>query len=118
MKQAYIALVFLMLVPKIVFGQNALSIDQNEPNFGKNNDSFFGWVKAVRQQFYPVASEKYAGEMRKESKEPVYRINIFYTKSGDVERVEGPGFQTTTYKYNAGGDLLLVDQIGDYDQKY
>jgi len=107
-----------MLISEITFGQNALSIDQNEANFGKQNNNFHGWVKAVRQQFYPVASKKYADEMRKKSKDPIYQINVFYTKSGDVEREEGPGFQITTYKYNANGDIVMIDQIGDYDQKY
>jgi len=110
----------MLLIPvsEIAFGQNALSIDQNEANFGKQNNNFHGWVKAVRQQFYSVASKKYADEMRKEDKEAIYRINVFYTKSGDVERVEGPGFQTILYKYNANGDLILVDQTGDDDQKH
>ena len=121
MKKIYSLFFLLMLftlTPKIIFGQNALSIDQNEAHFGKYNHNFHGWVKAVRQQFYPVASKKYADEMKKEGKTPIYRINIFYTKSGDVERVEGPGLQTTAYKYNANGDLTRIDQTGDYDQKY
>ncbi len=111
-------LVCIFLIPNGLNGQNALSIDQNEANFGKYNDNFHGWVKSVKQQFYTVASKKYADEMRKDGRGPIYKINVFYDKSGNVERVEGPGFQTTTYRYNANGDLILVDQIGDYDQKY
>jgi len=107
-----------MTFPAIISGQNALSIDQNEANFGKYNSNFYGWVRAVKQQYYTVASKKYADEMRKNTKEPIYRINIYYTKSGDVEREEGPGFQTTVYKYNENGDVSIIEQTGDYDQKY
>ncbi len=114
-------LVFLMLLIVscgTIKGQNALSIDQNEANFGKNNNNFHGWVKSVKQQFYPVASKKYADEMRKEGKDPIYQINIYYTKSGDVARIEGPGPQVITYEYNANGDVSFIDQTGDFEQKY
>jgi len=116
--QWFVFLASLIIVPGIVNGQNALSIDQNEANFGKQNNNFHGWVRAVRQQFYTVASKKYADEMRKNGKEPIYSINIFYTKSGDIERIEGPGFQTITYKYNEDGGVSFIEQTGDYDQKY
>ena len=111
-------LLFLIVIPEIVKGQNALSIDQNEANFGKYNNRYHGWVKSVKQQFYTVATKKYADEMKKDAKSPIYQINVFYTKYGEPERVEGPGFQVTTYKYNTNGDVSLIDQIGDFDQKY
>jgi len=116
--QLLVFLILLIVSTGTIKGQNALSIDQNEANFGKNDNNFHGRVKSVKQRFYPVASKKYADEMVKEGKEPIYQINIYYTKLGKVERVEGPGHQITTYKYNAKGDILLIDQTGDYEQKY
>ena len=121
MKKVYrvlIFLAFLFAASGIMNGQNALSIDQNEVNFGKYNDNFRGWVRAVRQQYYNVAPKRAGDEMKKDGKGSIYQINVFYTKAGNIERVEGPGFQTTTYKYNDRGDMLLVDQTGDYDEKY
>jgi len=99
-------------------GQTALSIDQNEANFGFTNEKFHGWVKGVKQRFYSVAPKKYGNEMRKESNNPIYQINVFYDRIGKIERVEGPGFTTITNKYNQYGDLITSDKIGDYDQKY
>ena len=121
MKKTYLLFCFLILLslaPGIAKGQTALSIDQNETNFEFTNEKFHGWVRAVKQRFYTVAPKKYNDGMRKESKEPIYRINIFYNKAGNAERVEGPGFTTTTNKYNQYGDLVTSDKIGDYDQKY
>ena len=116
--QTLVFLVFLIITPGIINGQNVLSIDQNEANFGKYNNNFHGWVKAVKQQFYGVAPKRSGDEMKKDGREPIYRINIFYTKTGDVERIEGPGFQSITYKYNANGAVTVIDQTGDFDQKY
>ncbi|MDR0230955.1 MAG: hypothetical protein LBI82_02415 [Dysgonamonadaceae bacterium] len=115
--QVFVFLMFL-IVPGTINGQNVLSIDQNEANFGKYNNNYRGWVRSVKQQFYNIAPRKSGSEMKKDGKSPIYQINTFYTKSGDVERVEGPGYQVTTHKYNENRDLLVVDQIGEYDQKY
>ena len=116
--QTLIFLLFLIVIHGTIKGQNVLSIDQNEANFGKYDNNLRGWVKVVRQQFYNIAPKKSGDEMKKDGKGSIYQINIFYTKAGDVERVEGPGFQTTTYTYNDNGDPIFVDQIGDYDQKH
>jgi len=105
----FVCLMLLFVSSGVINGQNALSIDQNEANFGKINRNFHGWVKSVKQRFYPVASKKYADEMTKEGRDPIYQINVYYTKTGDVARVEGPGPQVITYQYNANGDISLID---------
>ena len=118
--QILIFLVFLIATPGIIKGQTALSIDEKEANFGKYNNNFRGWVRAERQLYYNVATKRIGDELKKDGKASIYGINIFYTKKGAIERVEGPGLQTVTYKYNDRGDVIVVDRtgVGDYDEKY
>ena len=118
-KWLFCLLALLFLIPEITHGQTALSIDQNEANFGLANENIRGWVKSVKQRYYAVAAKKKSDEMIKESSKPIYEIKVFYSQSGNIERIEGPGFTSITNKYSPAKNLLVMsDKIGDYDQKH
>ena len=121
MKRIYLLFCFislLFLLPETTMGQTALSIDQNEANFGTANERVYGWVRAVKQRFFEIAPKRYNDEMKKKSNTPIYQINVFYDKAGNTEYIEGPGLTTITNKHNAYGDLLMSDRIGDFDLKH